>query len=340
MIVSGNVGIGTNSPTHTLDVTGDCISLNGTCINTTGPSNTVNYVASTLYFADSLTVINTASTHFLGAHGTASPTSDTTGILITRSGFLSHFYVKADANTWSGNSTFTIFKNAVTTGVSIVLSASGTSTSDTSSSISVNPGDRISVQVITSAGSGSLTRPMLSMDQTLTTNVFSSQWVTNGNGTDIGYNNGKVGIGTISPNYMLDVNGDLNITAGSALRFGGTSVCTSTGCTSSSDLKLKENIKTLPQSLEKVIQLRGIEYNYKDKVKFGEGRQIGVIAQEVEKVYPELVKTDSKTGFKAVAYDHLVAPLIEAVKFLNIKMIGIKNDQENLINQIALMRIT
>ena len=50
--------------------------------------------------------------------------------------------------------------------------------------------------------------------------------------------------------------------------------------------------------------------------KNGSGKHIGVVAQELEKEYPELVVNDERTGYKAVAYDKLTAVLIEAVKEL------------------------
>jgi hypothetical protein len=146
---------------------------------------------------------------------------------------------------------------------------------------------------------------------------------------------GNVGVGTTSPGYKLDVNGDINIASGSALRFGGTSVCTSAGCTSSSDKTLKEHIQPLQGSLEKIVKLQGVEYDYKDKTKFTNKHQVGVIAQDVEKVYPEVVNTDSKSGLKAVAYDHLVAPLIEAFKTLYNRVIGIENHQASQDRDIA-----
>jgi uncharacterized coiled-coil protein SlyX len=148
-------------------------------------------------------------------------------------------------------------------------------------------------------------------------------------------NNGNVGVGTISPGYRLDVNGDINIESTNALRFAGTSVCTSAGCTSSSDRTLKENIQPLQDSLDKVLKLQGVEYDYKDKAKFTNKHQIGVIAQDVEKIYPEVVNTDSKTGLKAVAYDHLVAPLIEAFKALHNRVVGIETQQATQDHQLA-----
>ena len=78
-----------------------------------------------------------------------------------------------------------------------------------------------------------------------------------------------------------------------------------------SDRRLKENIGTLDAgTLEKVLRLNGVSFRWKQ-----DGRQdIGVIAQDVEEVFPELVKTDPTTGFKSVEYGNLVAPLIEAIK--------------------------
>ncbi|MEY4616581.1 MAG: hypothetical protein RJB66_1541 [Pseudomonadota bacterium] len=140
--------------------------------------------------------------------------------------------------------------------------------------------------------------------------------------------NGNVGIGTASPAYKLDVNGDINIASAKALRFGGTSVCTSSGCTSSSDERLKQNIVPLENSLTKILKLQGVEYDYRDKSKYEEAHQIGVIAQDVESVFPEVVKTDSHSGLKSVAYDHLVAPIIEAIKEIHQRLVMLGTRQE------------
>jgi len=77
--------------------------------------------------------------------------------------------------------------------------------------------------------------------------------------------------------------------------------------TANSDEKLKKNVQTIENALEKVRNLRGVEYDRKDS---GE-HQIGVIAQEVEKIIPEVVYGDE---IKSVAYGNLIAILIEAIK--------------------------
>jgi hypothetical protein len=108
---------------------------------------------------------------------------------------------------------------------------------------------------------------------------------------------GNVGIGTGSPSYKLDVNGTIR----------------GFGITDSSDLRLKQDVETLAFDLEKILQLRGVSYYWKDQDKNGGKKQIGLIAQEIEELYPELVDTDDQ-GMKSVNYSHLVAPLIESIK--------------------------
>ncbi len=82
-----------------------------------------------------------------------------------------------------------------------------------------------------------------------------------------------------------------------------------------SDRRIKENIAPLTNSLDGVGKLNGVYYNFKKDPEGirPRGRQIGVIAQDVEKVYPELVST-TQDGLKAVDYPKLTAVLIEAVK--------------------------
>lgn len=82
----------------------------------------------------------------------------------------------------------------------------------------------------------------------------------------------------------------------------------------SSDKRLKHNIKSLQGSLEAIGQIRGYHYNWIDP-KRGTDLQTGVIAQEIEKFFPELVELDDK-GFKTVNYTGLIPHLIEAVREL------------------------
>ncbi|MET3536735.1 tail fiber domain-containing protein [Chryseobacterium limigenitum] len=92
-----------------------------------------------------------------------------------------------------------------------------------------------------------------------------------------------------------------------------------------SDARYKSNIAHLETPLEKVLSLNG--YRYYNKL--SEKNDIGVIAQEVEKVFPELVQTDAE-GYKSVSYGNLVAPIIEAIKDLFNKYV----DQQSQIDAL------
>jgi hypothetical protein len=85
---------------------------------------------------------------------------------------------------------------------------------------------------------------------------------------------------------------------------------------STSDIRLKENITPIPNAIEKIRKISGNTYDWKAELKdvHGyEGNDVGVIAQEVEAVLPQLVQ-DRDNGYKAVKYDKLVALLIEGIK--------------------------
>jgi len=93
--------------------------------------------------------------------------------------------------------------------------------------------------------------------------------------------------------------------------FSGDDLTVQGDVNSVSDVRTKENIVTVESGLDLVSQLRGVWYN-----KIGEeDRKVGVIAQEVEKVLPEVVNTD-EDGMKSVDYGKMVGVLIEAIKEL------------------------
>ena len=90
--------------------------------------------------------------------------------------------------------------------------------------------------------------------------------------------------------------------------------------TAFSDERLKDNIETLEDGLDKVEQLRGVTYTRDDR------EEIGVIAQEVEKILPEIVLTaDDEMGTKSVDYSRITAVLIEAVKELSARVKELEN---------------
>ncbi len=88
----------------------------------------------------------------------------------------------------------------------------------------------------------------------------------------------------------------------------------------SSDKNLKKNIKVIDSALEKVNQISGVEFEWdQEKQNNHEGLDIGVIAQEIEQVLPEIVTTRDD-GYKAVRYEKIIPLLIQAIKELNTKI--------------------
>lgn len=78
-----------------------------------------------------------------------------------------------------------------------------------------------------------------------------------------------------------------------------------------SDIAYKENIEPISNALNKVLDMRGVSYRMKDSKK----QSLGVIAQEIEHILPEIVSKNDN-GSKTVSYNHIIAVLIEAVKEL------------------------
>jgi hypothetical protein len=100
-----------------------------------------------------------------------------------------------------------------------------------------------------------------------------------------------------------------------------------------SDRRLKDDIKPIPDAVSLVTALQGVRYNWKQN---GEPAY-GVIAQDVEQIVPEAVSTD-ENGFKSVEYDQLIAPLIEAVKAQDVRLKAQDNRIKVLEQEIETLR--
>ena len=123
--------------------------------------------------------------------------------------------------------------------------------------------------------------------------------------------------GTIAASKAVIVDSNKDITGYRNLTSTGT-ITAATNVTVSSDIRLKSNIETIDSALDKVKEMRGVYFDrHDDKAT----RAVGVIAQEMQEVMPEVVVTDdTEDKHLSVAYGNLVGVLIEAVKELSDKV--------------------
>ncbi|EPZ52163.1 endosialidase chaperone [Bacteriovorax sp. BAL6_X] len=136
---------------------------------------------------------------------------------------------------------------------------------------------------------------------------------------------GNIGVGTSTPTEKLHVAG--NVLAAAYLY--------------TSDERFKENVETIIDPLHKVNSLRGVTFDWKTEEfperNFPKEKTVGFIAQEVEKVQPELVKT-GQDGYKSVQYGNITALLVEAVKSISNKIDKLFNNDEEVKREIASLK--
>ena len=409
---TGNIGIGTTSPSYKLDVSGSVRSTNGITVDSgAGSSNATinlvgrnsgsgstasiaaNYLGGLIYTAAQSSQSTAYHLFNVGASSTAgmmitnvgnmgiATSAPTHALTVASTKAVSGFaiYNTADQTTnferfvgkWSGNAfllgnefggaasarVLQLGTAAVAGGINRTLNISGATPFFTYTWSSTGlAGYAIDIGGGNSFVGNSVAQGALSITPTINQTGASSYTalLINPTHTSVGTgakllinaqvnsvsrflvsSDGDVGIGTATPGYTLDVSGTINIASGSALAFGGTSICTSAGCTSTSDERLKENIKPLAFDFNKLLSLNAVQYGWKDKSKYGDKHQIGFTAQALEKVYPEVVYTDKNTGVKSVAYGHLVAPIIESIKALYSSIVGVKDQLRIQSRQIA-----
>lgn len=128
-----------------------------------------------------------------------------------------------------------------------------------------------------------------------------------------------IGAGNFTPFY---IQGDGNVGIGgtttptAALHVVG-NICYTGGIGACSDVRYKKNFNPLENALQNVLKINGLTYNWRTEEfpdnKFTTDKQIGFIAQDLEKIYPEVVITNSD-GYKSVDYAKLTPILVEAIK--------------------------
>ena len=125
--------------------------------------------------------------------------------------------------------------------------------------------------------------------------------------------NGNLGIGVGTPQQRLHVDGTIRLddVPSGAGAFDLRMSSDGDIMRQTSDIRLKKEIETLGESLEKVLRMRGVRYTWRQDPEAGV--QLGLIAQEVQKVIPEIVHQNDD-GFYSVDYSELVGVFVEAIK--------------------------
>ena len=217
---------------------------------------------------------------------------------------------------------FTSTSASLASNIATNLASVGTLTTDKADADKVSGSLGVNAALIRSLTgttvSGSFTAPSSSISTRLDSLEDASATAPAGtvSGSAVGTAQGQIKINDVNVN-VKDLQATSNVTfgqiTGSAALING--ALTATGDITafhSSDERLKYNIAPIKGALDKINQIGGYEFDWNDKSEHT-GHDVGVIAQEIEKVLPELV-VDRDTGYKAVRYDKIVALLINAIK--------------------------
>ena len=137
---------------------------------------------------------------------------------------------------------------------------------------------------------------------------------------------------------VLTISSAGNVVAGGTLTAGA--VCVAGGLTCISDFRYKKNFKPIENSLANILKINGLRYDWRreefPEKQFSDKNQIGFIAQDLEKIYPEMVFTDAQ-GYKSVDYSRLTPVLVEAIKEQQKQIEALKisvQESENFKNRI------
>lgn len=331
-VISGNVGIGTN-PTYQLHVIGDVLasgSITASNLLILGDTVTLNTTTSN---TERFTIVNEGTGPALqvvqtGASPIATFFDDNTLALMVADGG------NVGIRTSNPSHPLDVQGNVGVGGTVYAIGFSGDGSSLSNLNASFITSGTVSDSLLPTTGVNATTYgassqiPIITVDSrgritnASTSNFTPTQWVDNG--SSIYFTNGNVGIGTSTMGYMLQVQGD------AYARTLSTKIVYTRLVNETSDVRHKSCIETIEEPLALLSALRGVKFKWTQD----DRADMGMIAQEVEMVLPELVDTD-ETGNKAVAYSHMTGLLVEAVKQQQILIDNLVKDVQELKSLIG-----
>jgi hypothetical protein len=313
---SGNVGIGTTSPTSSNGTVGTILN-----VNSTGNVNTVAVLSSgatsgsnTGGIFEARSILAVTGDPRLGQLDFGRVTDVTTGKISSKAEiwvnddgtFLEAMHILPSGNVGIGTSNPNDTLEIGTGNIRIPFAAfsSGTPTQGALRS----PGSTFGYLTLYDGSTGET--------RLWNTGPYPMSFGTNNTQQVTILSSGNVGIGATSPGYKLDVAGNVNVRSGYSFLYNGG--CVAGNC--ASDLRLKKDIAPITGSLDRIRHLRPVHYRYRAKehpdLELSTARQAGFIAQEFEKVFPDLVH-EGKDGYKHITYDlELTVQTIQAIREL------------------------
>jgi hypothetical protein len=278
--IGGNLGIGVTNPTSALQVNGRIYSGNN--ISTSNISNIVDKNIAAGYRAErSFNLVDTsASVKIVRTHDSSGPVLDLHHWNAGITTMLSYWDIASEKGTFSIRDRIGNYTNTKPEVTRLFINSYGNVLLGASN-------DTVLENITESVGYG-------------TANILQ----VNGNS----YLGGSIGIGTTNPTSKLHVVGNTYISG----------ILTATDINSASDIRLKTNIKPFENTLEKIVHINGVSFNWIDS----NAKSGGIIAQDVEKVFPELVNDGDH---KTVNYNGLIGVLIESIKELKQEVEDLKS---------------
>ena len=143
----------------------------------------------------------------------------------------------------------------------------------------------------------------------------------------------NIALANILMTGSVSISGSMGVGMDATTTFGRIDAKNDVVAFSTSDERLKKYVKNIPNALDKVAQINGVNFQWrktdeemKQNIHSFEGKDVGVIAQEVEKILPEVVTTRDN-GYKAVKYEKIIPLLVEAIKELQEEIKELKKDK-------------